>query len=537
MKKMTAWLLALLMMAMPFAGLAESETAVPPVVQDIIAALSAEETDVYGDAIAAGRRVTTKVTVGNVASDFTGDAAVDQVIADVLNALNIEVYQQGDETYFAIGMKQASGEVADLLNLGVAVAGDDAYIASNLVGGTIVVGAEEVVPVLQRLIDMLVMIGFVEEAEAEEIKAMLPELVEMYKAEYAAAMESAAAVASLDYMKMDYSAITEGLTMLISKLGVNTVDMQPKNCDTAVSAITLTLAPAEVNELIAMVFQFMKDNPDFADVVAAEMDYENTLAVEFSGVAGETLTFAEFLDKMIEEIKTAEIFGGDVTCRILLGEDGMPVSMELVAPVIVNVANPNSEDDTVETTVQNITVSYARLTLNDGTAHTIVAAADDVDMTVNVLVKDKNVNVSFAAAEAGVTVLDVKVDVTDRSAENLNASDMLIDMTIYEDAEAEPINVKLAITADTAQNGVDFTDKTAMTISVNGKEYATVNIEGSTGDAGASIMTGNVVRPAELNDTDFANWFVGVYNSLFTWVSAAMYALPASVMNLMNTGY
>lgn len=569
MKKMTAWLLALLMMVMPFAGLAEADDAsVPATALDLASFLSAEEvSNYYDDAIAAGRRVTTTLTLSNVATDFTGEAAVDQVIADVLNALNITVYQQGDETYFAIGMKQESGEVADLLTMGFAMAGDDGYFASNLIGGTIVLSADEVVPVCERLMDMFVMIGFIEEEAAEELKAELPELIEQIKAEYAAAMDAATATADIDILTMNYTALTDYIAKITGKVVVSEVTMQPKNSDPAVSMATVTLTPAEMNEMLAAFLQFIKDNPDFADAVAAEMDFENTFAMEFSGVAGETVTFTEFLDQLIEESAKTEVFSGDVVYRIWLGEDGIPVAMDAVAPMAVEEVNAAEVSDAEEAGVtvseeaptQKITLNYTRLTLNDGVAHSAVVDVDGAaSLTANVVIKDKAVNIGFAMAEAGETLLDMKIDVTNRSAENLMAADVVVDLTVneatvgvsaytyvgdevttypVEQVENASFNVKVAFTSDTVLNGVDFVEKDTITISVKGKDYCTINAECLTSDFGASIMTGKVVRPAELSDADFANWFVGVYNSLYSWAGSLMYALPTSFMNLMTTGY
>ena len=104
MKKMLATLLALMLLAMPFSGLAET---VPADTLDLSAMFAnVEEVDYYTQALEAGRRLNFSVNISDVAEDFTGEPAVDQVIADVLNALDITGYVQGEETVFAIRMEQ-----------------------------------------------------------------------------------------------------------------------------------------------------------------------------------------------------------------------------------------------------------------------------------------------------------------------------------------------------------------------------------------------------------------------------------------------
>lgn len=523
MKKMLAMLLAVLLLAAPLSSLAEA-------------------VDYTTAALEAGRRIEWKVTLGDVAADMTGEPAVDQVIADVLNALVISGYTQGDEMYYAIGMKQDGGKVADLLSVGAAVVGDDVYLLSNLIGGSIVVSGDEVVPLLQRLVDMFVLLGLIPENEAESVKAQMPEMWQMMADEFAASFNASAMLNDLDVNALNYDALLGIVTTVAGKMTQSEPDPLPRNCDPAVSMMTVVMTPEEMNAMFVAMLQFLKDNPDLANAIAAEIDFDNTIAPEMSGVAGENLDFMGFLDMLADEIRNAQAFEGDVVMRIWVGEDSMPVA----ANVVMQKDGEILEDEP--------TLGYHRLTMNTAVAHSMVMTVPDGDISLDVVVDDKHVMANFAVAEAGETLILVQVDYTDRSAENLQACDVIVDVTVNEatvnmegtvnsiadytaSRTLETISLHFDYSSDVVLDGVDFTGKESLNVAVNGKEYVTVLSETASVAPGASIADGNVVRPAALSDADFANWFVSVYTALFSWVQNALVALPASVMNLINTGF
>lgn len=524
MKKMIATLLALMMLMLPFAGLAETSP-------DLNALFG--ESDVYTTALEAGRRISFDVALTDVASEFTGESAVDQVIFDLLTALDVSGYVQGDEMYYAIGMKQESGAVSDILTLGCAVAGEDTYLLSNLIGGTIVVAKDEVQPLLERLIDMLVVMGALTERQAGELKAQLTEV-------FAAVNTGSATVAGLDevdFMALDFTALFDTAATLAEKVTVGEVDVLPRNCDAPASMVSITLTPDEMKALIASVFQFVKDNPNLANAIAAEISFDETIAPQISGVSGDPVDFMGFIDMVITKLDEKQLYTGDTVMRIWLDEDGEIVSANIVAPVEGG----------------EIKLNTARLTVNDAVQYSFLFAFPGGDVTVDAAVREGGVTANVAVAENGETRIAMRIDYTDRSAENLIASDVVIDMTITEvdvnssytyggesystSAIVDEVNIGLRITSDTQLDGIDFVETDGVTVSVGGKEYATVNINVKSEMAGPSIMTGDVVRPVELSEADFANWFVGAFSALYAWAQNALFSMPSSLINLMNTGF
>ena len=494
MKKLTAILLALLLLAMPFAGLAEESA------DDLFAFLaSEEETTNYMDAaLEAGRRINTNVTFGNLPAAFSGDPTMDQVITDVLNALSFSGYAQGDEGYFAIGMKQPGGTVAEILTMGVATADSNAYIASNLLGGTIVIGADEVETLINRLLDVFVKSGLMEETDAQEIKTMLPEMVNMVKAELETAMNQA----QLDVTKLKFDALINAVMPLLGKIETAEVTMQPKNCDPAASVVTVEITPDEAKSIVAALFKFIQDNPELAEIVEKEMDFG-----AFAAQNGFDGTFDDFLTTIQGDLEKETLLESNIVAKLWLDEAGMPVAAEC--------------------TVEEAVINYTRLTMNQGPAHSVVLKAGNADITVNVLVGEKSCNVTLAMAEDGVTFMDMALTYADLSTDAAQIAD--VDFTMM----VEDITVRVAYDSNLVMNGVDFTSKETVTIGVNEVDYVTVFVDCETTDAGASIMTGDVVRPAEMSDADFANWFAALVNNLQTWLFNALFAMPASVLELL----
>ncbi len=517
MKKILASRLAMLMMVAPIAGLAEDAAALS--MNSVLAAAQ----NYYTRALEAGRRVTFEVSLSDVANDFTGERAVDQVIVDVLEALSITGYAQGDEVYFAIGMEQQSGEVYDMLTLGAALMEDDAYINSTLIGGTIVVSADEVVTVLERLIDMFEELDLISAADARSFKAELPEMWAMIMQEYQTAMSTAAANA-VNMEELDYSALVNLVTTIGSKLVITEPTVMPRNCDAAASKVSLTMTPAEMKGILVAVIEFVKDNPALCDYIAEQMDFDT--AMMYAVVEGEeAVTFESMLDELIEELEDVTLFNGNSTLNVWLDEAGLPVALICYLPV----ADGNSTTE--------LSISYTRMTRNSTVAHSCLVDTGDVDVTVSVIIAGRLVNVILAAAERGQTMFEMNVSYTDRSAANLEACDLVLDMNIYEDYDEDPINLQISCTSDTVIDGVDFTETNAVTFTFAGKEYLTLNVNCASAEADESITDGEVVRPATLSDAEFTAWFTTVYNPVAALPPRLRYALPSSVMNLMNTGF
>ncbi|MBQ7137633.1 MAG: hypothetical protein IJO39_01380, partial [Clostridia bacterium] len=148
---------------------------------------------------------------------------------------------------------------------------------------------------------------------------------------------------------------------------------------------------------------------------------------------------------------------------------------------------------------------------------------------------------SYLSGELTLTVFEYP-QAEEEAAEEEAAEEIAAEQTEATEPEAEAVDAEptktvivLAFDSDTAINGVDFTGTTNMSLTVEDVRIAAQAVV-ATSDPGESIMAGAVVRPAELDDGDFANWFVGAYNSLNSLVVNLIQTLPESVLMLMFGG-
>lgn len=523
MKKFAAMLLALLMMALPFAGSAE----------EIASLLSgANPANYYQNAIDNGRRVTTKITVDGLPKGLAGDESIDQVIEDIVKALSIVYYADATEDMLSVNMLQADGTDASLLNIGAAlVDGNELYIASNLLGGTFAVSADEAQTFIERMIDMLAMIGMFEEEEAAEIKAVVPQVL-VYAGEYIEVIKTAMDMSNLDPSTLDYTALVEALNPILSKVQTAEVTMQPRNCDPAASVMTVSITEEDAKVFTLGLLKFLKANPSLLAVYEAEMAFMASVDPSYAQMGD----FSSMLDTLIAELEKAQTSAdsGTIDVAIWLDEMGIPVAGEIKLPEM-NDYQMNYETYDYEQVTFTPAITFGRMTQNDGMALNLMMDLGGNDITVDALIKSNTVVVNFAMANSGVTMGNVRVEYTDRSALNLLAMDLVVEIDVND--EYQPMNIKFTCKEDVVLSGVDFTDDAVCSIAINGMQLANVNVNITTGDVESSIVEGNVVHPAQLSEADFSNWFVNAYNTLFSWVNTVPTMMPQSFLNLMMSDY
>ena len=535
MKKFLATLLALMMLAMPFASVAEAG-------------------DYVTQALEAGRRINYQLTVTDVGSVLTGEPAVDKVIADVLNAMVISGYEQGSENYVAISMDQGNGTLADLLTLGVAMMGDDTYINTNLIGSTIVLSEPDVLPVLERLVSLFVMIGLVSENEAYYLMDELAFYWEQVKAEFAATMTGYDVYADVDLESLNYMALDAMVAIVMENATELGEDMEPlpRSCDTATHMVKVELTFGEMVDLVKCLLQFIKDNPVYADIIAAELDFDNAIAPTLGGMTGETVTFIDYIDDMMEQLDAlkASVDGVDenaIVVRVWLnGED------ECVAADLTVFNYEKDSESGEELYWEEFRVSYSRLSMGNVVVHSGMLTFEGGDVSVDVAINGNRFTGVLSAAENGETKLMATVEYINRSKDNLEAFDLVVDVSVinavynsyyygggYQEVNttADMLSFRVACSSDTTLDGIDFVQNASVSVYVDGDHIITVALDMETADPGKSITEGKVLRLAQLSDVDFANWFVSAYTALMSWVQNALYALPTSVINLINSAF
>ena len=523
MKKLLALLLALMMFA-PVLSMAEGMDdlddlgELDSMIGDADGPTSIFVTDastLTEAALAAGRRIDTVLTMTALNGIQTGDPTIDTAIADLLDALALRFSSQGDEGDMAVVL---SGQ--DVVNIGGLLSGEDLYINSNLLGGTIVVGTDEVEPLLGRLLDMFVLMGAMTEDEAAEIKAILAEATAGVEQNLASAMPS-----DLSMEDLDFSALMDMTTELMAKVTEVENPVVPKMCDPAVAGVQMTLTNADMQQMVKAIFQFLLDNPALLDYL--------TVTMELS---------ADMVKEAIVEVENETLLGGDMIVAVYVGEDDGIVYATLNLP---------HYEDGVTT---QIDAAYTRQTVSAGVSHVVNMTVDGATATFDALASDGQFTANLYAAD-GTKALDLTVKTAENAlAAELNAYDGeekvfsvalegeceytdvreyfagVLTITPYENGQAIPMVFRL--TSDYAIDGVDFTGVGGFSFEGMGFEVG-VQLASQTGAAQESIMAGDVTRPAELDDTAFQNWFVGVVNGLAVTLTNAMTALPESVLTLL----
>ena len=582
MKKLLSLILALMLLTLPAIAMAEDSVGLiggaDGPTQIVVANSTVKPR--FANAIEAGRRVNQTITLTELTGVNTGDPMADAAIADLVKALGFNFSAQGDEAMLTMSLSDK--EVA---NFGHALSGENVYLSSNMLGGTVVVGLTEIEGLANRILDAMVTMGAIGEEEA----AMLRESLTAFKSELDAAMQEEK-LEDLAIDAMDFSALEAILPMLMGKITQAENIIVPRMCDPAVSGLQLVLTNENIHAVLKQSFQFMLDNPMLLESLAESTGAptEAQLEAQWETAGQLYMTFGIYESKEafmasqetvesnlregMNELASVKILGGDVVVNVYLDEQDQPVYITGTMPILTEdtlTANP----ETMITTTVNLT--YTRQTVPQGVAHVCNISVEDVTVTIDALVGEGSTVVNVTAAEPecepaklfelsikeaaseinpGVTCIDVDAvlyDGADTAAaavsydgeyEYTDAREYCkgkLVLTAYEEVYTDAAewhtfehDIVLDFSTDTVFSGVDYTTDASFTVEAGGVRFGMKLVEETT-DPQPSIMTGNVVRPAELNDADFSNWFTGVINAFNAWLAGALQSLPESVLMLM----
>ncbi len=602
MKKLLALVLAM-MLAVPVLSLAEDITPIGGadaptdifVAEELLFAQTPAE-----QALAAGRRVTTTASFTEVSGVDSVDEAMDDAMEQLLEMLSVSFAQQGDEVDFAL---QING--TDALTLGGAVNGSDIYIESNLIGGAVVVGLDEVEGLIDRLLAMMVNLELMTEEDVEMLRSELESMGAMYAQSAESSMD--AMLTLEDVQSFNYTALESLLTLITEKIVPVEEIVVPRMCDPAVSGEKAVLTNADMVAGMKCVYQFIQDNPKLMNYLGYNLGYyteeEIALLWETSGefytafnlyadyeeFRADYETFPDAIQRMQDELDAQKFIDGEIVFAAYYDEAGLPVYVTMDVPVFVETESlyEATAAEEVKGETSNVNLTYTRQTVAGGVAHTCNIFVNDSTLTIDALVAGNTTTINMtddsseylsvkiettpSETEEGVKLIQVTGELKDgqdlpvmdfvyqgscADSENRTYMDGTLTLTSYEypagdmvieaaDAETgtveatvtaqteamEPVTSTIVIEFDTETiiNGVDFTDTTHVAIKVDGTCIALQFVTASS-EPEESIMAGEVVRPAELDDAAFANWFVGAYSSLSSWYVNLMTALPEDVL-------
>ncbi|MBQ2929633.1 MAG: hypothetical protein IJD99_05395 [Clostridia bacterium] len=601
MKKLLSLMLAMMLCIGPAAGLAEGEIDLGVIggadgpTSIFVTENMVTSAQMLEDAIAAGRKVTIDFSIPEVEGINTGDPTVDGALTDLVEAIGVSASIQGDE--YHMGMSLAD---QDVLTVGVAVNGEDAYIKSNLIGGTVVIGAKEVEPIINRLLDALVMMEALTEEDVASMKEELPELMEVLQT--AMAQSAELTMTDEDLLKLDYSALTGVIMNLAAQ--VETIDeiVVPRMCDPATKAVRLSIDNAEFVSGLRACLQFVQDNPKLKNYIAAQSGYNYTdeelaemwshdgeLYMEYGIYSSEEEfrnqnSFDYMLTEAFNALDTVKLLDGEFVTTVYMNDADEIVYLTSVLPMF-NEEKAVYEADAAITEVKGTTeilnVVYTRQTVAQGVSHVCNIDVDGEGATIDVLAQENSVQIRLSdmASQTLLLTIDAVQEndavkgtyITNEEEETVysgsfifahSTSDahfktqadftMEIAFTPAEGAAAEvpslngmtlpgyqakqpqakTDNLAVSYLCDYVRAGVDVNGAETLTVQFNDVKVV-AECELTTSDPVDSIMSGNVVRPAELDEAAFLNWFVGAANSVTSWAGNLLMALPESLLSLI----
>lgn len=295
MKKLLAVLLSIMMLAMPLTSMAENS--------------------VWDNAA----RQETTITIHDLNADLVaalgGDDTAMVAINDLLAALSLTGYQQGDEAGFDLNLSGKS--VLGMASLTTAAEENQLmYVSSALLGGVIAVNSKDVEAIREKALRATMKMSGQSD---EEIDKAIEESKEQLSgnAEYTALMEASANLSSMteeqlmeELTQADTTAFMTMMNEILSGAEMAEVTEQPGDCDAAKNYVKVTVPPEKIAEVTKALLEMIHSVPS----IGAYMD------ALFS--AADTSW-----DDLLKELDEADLYADDIVYEYWMTEAGELVRM------------------------------------------------------------------------------------------------------------------------------------------------------------------------------------------------------------------
>ena len=488
MKKFVSLLLAVLMLALPVMGLAQSPD------------------EMFNEAMENGRPGAGKLTF-EMAGDIPGmDAEMAAMVEELVEALGFTLAWQDSQVDFAF---QLSGN--DALTLAVANDGQRNYIKSNLLGEDVAAfTAEEGQVILNRMIDLAVQAELIPQSEAAALKQSLEEAMAQVNVQ----------VEEINLEDLDLTPFIGVAMNLASKVQTGEVTAQPKNCDAAATMIAMTLNGEDVKQIYAALFSVIRSSKDL-------VAYLDTFAATAEMGSGEEL-LAE-LEKATNQLGDSVV--GDIPVTVYMDEAGEPVYASMAFTFKTEDGGEMKAD-----------ANYTRLTTNAAQNHSAVLTMFDqentgVNISVNASVSPdvNNIQMGMAFIEDGVSNDLMRLSVLQEKeyGDVKSECDTEVIVTII---DGEEMNIKIDVDEEAEKiNDVDVRYSAEIELSLPGvvEEVFTVNVDQVTGEAAPSIISADALLPGAMTDDEFNAYAGTVMEAAQTALINMIQYLPSSVLMLL----
>lgn len=516
MKKLFSLLMALMMLAVPTLSLADADA-------------------LLVNAMEAGRRAETTVTLSM--DGLPVDDSIQSLLDDILGVLKLVSYtQHGEnaETGLTVNLNDR-----DILTGAFALRNDVLYLQSNLLGEqAVAASAEDIVPLIGRFIDLLVLMEAMDADEAEMYKALIEEGMSM------AAAELSNLDMEIDWSETDFTGFMTVLENVLNNAEVEAVTMQPRNCDPATEKGRIVLTGADMLALWNAVVAMLETTPDLTELFDAML-------------AESGATTAELLSEVTGLVEQLTAFIPDgLILDLYVNNDGELVSMTVLLEIAEAGQAPAAQGNVVvgrigeAATMQNapaataagkgevlgaLGAQYTRLTTNEGVAHAATVEMDIegemLTLSLNVLGKANGVVVHFGMAMDGENVLSMALSADSETQGNIVRDTDSFSMELTDGFDV--YNFALVGEVEAEMQGADVHHRANWTLNVGGMDLLTLHTDTQTMEPVAAIDMNNALYLARISEEEFQSWFVNVVNGLQFQLVGVLQALPTSVLQLV----
>lgn len=472
MKKLLAVLLSIMMLAMPLTSMAENS--------------------VWDNAA----RQETTITIHDLNADLVaalgGDDTAMAAINDLLAALSLTGYQQGDEAGFDLNLSGKS--VLGMASLTTAAEENQLmYVSSALLGGVIAVNSKDVEAIKEKALRATMKMSGQSD---EEIDKAIEESKEQLSgnAEYTALMEAAANLSSMteeqlmeELTQADTTAFMTMMNEILSGEEMAEVTEQPGDCDAAKSYVKVTVPPEKIVEMTKALLEMIHSVPS----VGAYMDALFSAADTSWDDLLKELDEAGELVRMTASVK---INNG--------GEEPLPISFTMT----------RNTADGVATWL--VTIKSA-----EDTAATLTFAGDLENFTANLTAYD------------GEDPVEINV-----SGKGVGTDSSVVDVEIKETVDGVEQGFGVVVTTATTMDGEQGVRKVDVLVRFMGLDVVTITAETRTCDAKDALDVSKAQDLGAMTDSEFQTWFVKVMNNLQNLPMTLLMSLPESMLTLLMGG-
>lgn len=488
MKKWIAMLLSVVLLVLPFAGLADSPA------------------ELMDKAITDGLTLETLVTLE--AGSLPLDESVAKPVADLVNALSLRLVKAAaGHQVFAL---QLDGQ--DALRVDTERADGVDYVASNWLGDKTLAFAE---------------------GDTEKISVRLAQLfssVTDMNEEALQGILSGEATNDLDLSDMDVTPLTDYFTAMMNRVEIKDVTEQPSDCDPAAKVVTLTLTVDDIADFYEALFKTLRSSEKMMDLL-------NTYAQQAS-VNGESMTVEEAFDKFPAEIRALKSQFEDIPVAIYVDK-----ADEVVKVVTSMNIQPEDGDAVKADFVLNrvssgdIGKTYdATLTMDD-TALLKITVASNLDGTSTATLVDGFALDLYDGAEASEDKLLLELAYAVEKDYREETSGKTVNAALYfrPDTTSDPLKLTLKGTdsASYLEGAATRSEEYKLYLGDETDALLTFRKSTNTVDALETLADSDAVRPGDMDDTAFQTWLNGLLTSVQSGAIKALQLLPASVLQLM----